>query len=225
MRREDIIREIDRRVRRNDVLQPDMIAWLGRVIDGLAARGIALTYLVRHLNDLADAVARRLSALVQEGRKQAFQRSLLGGPDSVRLSDRHVFTFSPEPTDYPARWSFGGRSVFNKHYYPRPGELDDDIEQEETACAIELDRMDEVACWVRNLERQPEKSFWLPTSRDRFYPDFVAQLADGRLFVVEYKGAHLWAGAQEDRDIGKVWATASGGTLHVPDGDRSEGCR
>lgn len=156
-----------------------------------------------------DAVGSRLSALVLEGRRQAYQRSLLGGPVGVRLSDRYVFTFSPEPTDYPARWSFGGRWVFNKHYYPRPGELDDDIEQEETACAIELDRMDEVAFWVRNLECQPEKSFWLPTSHDRFYPDFVAQLNDGRLFVVEYKGAHLWDGAQEDRDIGAVWATAS----------------
>ena len=30
---------------------------------------------------------------------------------------------------------------------------------------------------------------WLPTSTDRFYPDFVAMLQDGRIFVVEYKGA------------------------------------
>jgi hypothetical protein len=29
---------------------------------------------------------------------------------------------------------------------------------------------------VRNLALQPERSFWLPTSTDRFYPDFVALL-------------------------------------------------
>lgn len=211
VRRGDVIRELDRRVRRDDVLQPDMIAWLGRVLDGLEARGIALTYLARHMNDLADAVARQLAALVQEGRTQAFQRALFDGPDKARLSDRYAFSYSPDPADYPARWLFSGRWVFNKHYYPRPGELDNDSKQEETACAIELDGIEEVQFWVRNLERQPEKSFWLPTPKDRFYPDFVAQLKDGRMLVVEYKGAHLWSGAQGDRDIGDVWARASEG--------------
>jgi len=33
--------------------------------------------------------------------------------------------------------------------------------------------------WVRNIERQEQFSFWLPTSTDYFYPDFVAELADG----------------------------------------------
>ena len=53
----------------------------------------------------------------------------------------------------------------------------------------------------------------MPTSTDRSDPDFVAELADGRILVIEYKGAHLYdAGdAREKRDIGKVWASASGG--------------
>ncbi|MEK6245501.1 MAG: hypothetical protein AABM33_13490 [Pseudomonadota bacterium] len=67
--------------------------------------------------------------------------------------------------------------------------------------------------WVRNLERQPVASFWLPTSTDRFYPDFVVQLNDGRILVVEYKGAHLFNGddSKEKRTIGEVWAAASKG--------------
>lgn len=114
---------------------------------------------------------------------------------------------------YPARWSFGGLYTFKKHYYPLPGELQDDLAREETACAIELDRLPQLKFWVRNLERQPESSFWLPTSTDRFYPDFVAQLEDGRILVVEYKGAHLYDNpdSKEKRDIGQVWAVASGG--------------
>jgi type III restriction enzyme len=70
--------------------------------------------------------------------------------------------------------------------------------------------------WVRNLERQPEASFWLPTSTDRFYPDFVAELTDGRLFVVEYKGADRYSNddSREKRDIGSVWAAASNGRCH-----------
>ena len=165
----------------------------------------------RHLNRLAEAIANRIDGLVQSQRRAVFQRSLLDGADQVRLSDFHQFRFDPDR--YPARWLFNGRYNFQKHYYPRPGELDDDLMQEETACAIELDSLPEVTFWVRNLERQPESSFWLPTSTDRFYPDFVARLHDGRLFVVEYKGADRYSNddSREKRDIGSVWGAASSG--------------
>lgn len=131
----------------------------------------------------------------------------------VRL-DRHV-QFHFDPQVYPARWLYPAtaRYKFRKHYYPLPGELKEDIDAEETACAIELDRLDAVKCWVRNLERQPEASFWLPTSTDRFYPDFVAELTDGRLFALEYKGGDRYSNddSKEKRDIGTVWAAASQG--------------
>ncbi|KPK65113.1 MAG: hypothetical protein AMK73_03870 [Planctomycetes bacterium SM23_32] len=60
---------------------------------------------------------------------------------------------------------------------------------------------------MRNLERRPDHSFWLPTSTDRFYPDFVAKLRDGRYLVVEYKGAHIWSNAdsREKRALGELW--------------------
>lgn len=209
--REYVIRELDRRVRRDDVLQPDMIAWLGRILDALMARGIELNYMARHLNKLAEAVAKRMDALVKSQRACVFQRSLLDGPDKVRLTDFHQFQF--DPNTYPARWLFNGRYNFQKHYYPRPGEMDDDLMQEETACAVELDSLSQVEHWVRNLALQPERSFWLPTSTDRFYPDFVAMLKDGRFFVTEYKGADRFSDddSREKRDIGAVWAAASTG--------------
>jgi type III restriction enzyme len=211
VRREDVIRELDRRVRRGDVLQPDMIAWLGRVLDGLIARGIELNYVVRHLNQLATAIAKRMDALVKEQRSAVFQRSLLDGEHKVCLTDFHQFQF--DPNNYPARSLFNGRYQFKKHYYPRPGEMDDDLMQPETACAIEIDQLDEVQYWVRNLALQPQYSFWLPTATDRFYPDFVALLRDGRILVVEYKGGHLFTDddSREKRDIGAVWAAASEG--------------
>ncbi|CAG1021511.1 hypothetical protein MTYM_01048 [Methylococcales bacterium] len=63
------------------------------------------------------------------------------------------------------------------------------------------------------LLRRPQTSFWLPTSTDRFYPDFVAELHDGRIFVIEYKGAHLadTADTHEKRNIGQLWAEKNGG--------------
>lgn len=211
IRREDVIRELDRRVRRDDVLQPDMIAWLGRVLDELQRRGVSLTYAARHLNQLSECLGRRIGRLVQEQRRSLFQQRLIDGPERVRLDQFHQFSFRPDV--YPARWTFNGRYNFARHYFGRPGELDDDIAQEETACAIEIDSLQEVRFWVRNLERQPETSFWLPTSSDRFYPDFVARLVDGRLFVVEYKGADRYSNddSREKRDIGAVWAASSAG--------------
>lgn len=209
--RDEVIRALDRRVRREDVLQPDMIAWLGRMIDALEARGVTLTHMARHINGLADAVAARLKALSEAGRAEAFQTCLFGPAARPSLADFQAFSYDPDA--YPARWSFGGRWIFGKHFYALPGELDDDIRTEETTCAIELDSLAEVKWWVRNLERQPEASFWLPTSTDRFYPDFVAELTDGRMLVVEYKGAHLFGNAdsKEKRDIGAAWAGASKG--------------
>ena len=213
IRREDVLRVLDRRLRRDAILQPDMIAWLGRMLDGLVARGFELTYLARHLNDLADAAAAQLAKLLKGEKRVAFQQSLLAGPQQVRI-DRHI-VFHFDPQVYPARWFYPAtaRYRFRKHYYPLPGELKEDIDAEETACAIELDRLDPVKRWVRNLERQPEASFWLPTSTDRFYPDFVAELTDGRLLALEYKGGDRYSNddSKEKRDIGTVWAAASDG--------------
>ena len=63
---------------------------------------------------------------------------------------------------------------------------------------------------MRNTVRQPN-SFWLQTSSDKFYPDFVALLNDGRVLVVEYKGSHLATAedAKEKRLIGELWAERS----------------
>jgi type III restriction enzyme len=44
--------------------------------------------------------------------------------------------------------------------------------------------------WVRNLDTAP-CGFGLPTSRGPLLADFVAELVDGRVAVLEFKGAHL----------------------------------
>ncbi|QAU24922.1 hypothetical protein EO087_13755 [Dyella sp. M7H15-1] len=211
IRREDLLRALDRRLRRDDILQADMIAWLGRVLDGLQARGFELAYLMRHARTLADVMAERLAYLLRQERHAAFQQSLLDGHSRIRIDSRMAFQF--DSANYPARWWYDGTYRFKKHYYPLPGELKGDNDAEETQCAIVLDSSATVERWVRNLERQPMASFWLPTSTDRFYPDFIARLKDGRLCAVEYKGGYLESNndSREKRDIGSVWAAASEG--------------
>ena len=83
---------------------------------------------------------------------------------------------------------------------------------EEFECAKFLDNMKEVETWVRNLDRR-NHSFSLPTTTDKFYPDFVCRLKDKRILVVEYKGKDRWSNddSKEKRAIGKMWAELSGG--------------
>ena len=95
--------------------------------------------------------------------------------------------------------------------FPVIGELKSD--GEEFDCAVYLDEHDAVVRWVRNLERRPDGSFWLQTSTDKFYPDFIAELTDGRILVVEYKGADRWSNddSKEKRAVGELWADRSQG--------------
>jgi type III restriction enzyme len=72
--------------------------------------------------------------------------------------------------------------------------------------------LEKVKYWVRNIERS-NYSFFLPTSTDKFYPDFVALLTDGRILAVEYKGEHLLSNddTKEKENIGKFWQEKSNG--------------
>lgn len=83
---------------------------------------------------------------------------------------------------------------------------------EEYECAVLLDTRPEVHFWVRNIERS-SYSFWLQTSTDKFYPDFVALLNDGRILIVESKGEDRWTNddSKEKRLLGKLWADRSDG--------------
>ncbi len=99
---------------------------------------------------------------------------------------------------------------FKKHFDRRIGDLE--AKGEEHECAVYLDNHPKVARWARNTARQAH-SFWLQTSSDRFYPDFLALLNDGRVLAVEYKGAPYATNddSKEKQLIGELWAERSGG--------------
>ena len=61
--------------------------------------------------------------------------------------------------------------------------------------------------WVRDLVRQSVCSFWLPNSIDKFYPNFVPRLTDGRFLAVGYKGKDRRddIDSTEKKTIGDVW--------------------
>jgi type III restriction enzyme len=114
---------------------------------------------------------------------------------------------------------YRGSYHFTKHYYgahlihdllerTATGKL-----KEEFLCAQAIDTCPQVKHWIRNIPKQEKSSLWLPTSTDYFYPDFVAELIDGRLLVIEYKGADRWSDddSKEKRLIGRKWQDESQG--------------
>jgi hypothetical protein len=180
--------------------RPCLLKWLLALVHHLIGdRGLSLTALVRCKYLLAEAVRREIDRRRQVAIKGGFQKALPGFSAAPMLADtiggwRHAFTF--RPNQYPARPPFyAGRFRFKKHYYPIIHDLRekraDGTPAEEFVCARAIDTHPAVKHWVRNVERDERFSFWLPTATDYFYPDFVAELNDGRVLVVEYKGAHL----------------------------------
>jgi len=213
----DLLRWLDDRLHERSIAQSERIAWLAKVLTWLQReRKYTLTALVRHRNQLANAARERLETLRGEAQKTGMQLTLAGSDPRGCISGDYTFAFGRGR--YPARPPYyEGRHRFHKHYYGASmiGDLKDAPPREtdhEIHCAVAIDEMDEVRHWVRNIPRFPEYSFWLPTASDRFYPDFVCELNDGRLLVVEYKGAGYKTSddSHEKRAIGEFWARASG---------------
>ncbi len=106
---------------------------------------------------------------------------------------------------------FSIRIAEPKHFFPEIGNLDD--EGEEFDCVVFLStELRGVKYWVRNVERKPS-SFSLQTATDRFYPDFICKLEDGRILAVEYKNSRDYdlPDNEEKRRLGALWEMRSGG--------------
>lgn len=172
---------------------------------------IPLEQLARHQHPLVQRLAQRIDEMRGKAAKSAFRQLVLDGGWALEASATHSFRFEPTCYPVPANKRYQGRFRFDKHYYPVLSDLADG--SEEMLCAIAIDQHPRVRHWVRNLDSDPVAGFWLPTSSGRFYPDFVCELTDGRLFVAEYKGEHLRTVPREieKSQVGAVWAANSGG--------------
>lgn len=206
----ELTRWLDKELKQPDVQQAVMLGWIGKALAYLIDRQkFDLATLGRAKFILVRALAEKIAAARKKSYANGYQETLFSPQAAVETSFDYAFSF--QPSNYPANWFYKGGCKFPKHYYPVPGELES--KGEEFECAQALEWTSEIRFWVRNLDSRPHASFWLPTSTDRFYPDFVALLEDGRLLVVEYKGV-LTAqtkDTEEKRTIGELWENKSGG--------------
>ncbi len=213
----DLVRWLDRECRHVDNGQAALVKWLLAVTCHLIAdRGFSLTALVRGKYLLAEAIRREIDRRRQLAVKHGFQKALPGFTASPVLADSFRYAFIFQPNQYPARPPFySGRYRFRNHYYPIIHDLRekraDGTPAEEFVCARAIDTHPAVKRWVRNVERDERFSFWLPTATDYFYPDFVAELKDGRVLVVEYKGKlQVHEDTREKEQVGRQWEASSG---------------
>ena len=214
----DLIGWLDQTIRDPKVKQPVMREWIAEAIDGLmVGRGYSLSQLLQGQFVLRKKLQEQLDISKRNAIAQGFQAVLFSDIEVVETSmdPGYAFTYPADMLLYPGRTYYNGDYRFTKHFYPIPGDLNwktgNQKETEEFQCARTLDMLDEVKYWVRNLVDPSQ--FWMPTAYQRTYPDFVALLNDGRLFVVEYKGADRYSNedSQTKKLVGELWAARSRG--------------
>jgi type III restriction enzyme len=214
---QDLVRWLDVQVRRPYLHQSQVLAYLTKMLSFLMHDAkLSLTALVRARFQLADAIKLELERLRKLAMEKGFQARLFE-MSVPQLEDVAQYNFTFDAGRYPARNTYQGSYEFNKHFY---GDIHDLREKtvagktaEEFRCAMAIDAHPKIKRWVRNIERQETCSFWLPTASDYFYPDFVAELADGRVLAVEYKGEPYKTNddSREKQQVGHQWEKSSEG--------------
>jgi type III restriction enzyme len=222
----DLTNWLDRQIPHPDITRTEATLFIHRVLTGLLeSRGLTVEQLAEQKFRLRRAVAEKIDAHRRTANTETYQRLLFSDAAEMVVGPEIVFDLSEEK--YAPNWYYEGAYQFRRHLFRRAGELKP--EGEETECAIFLDQLDGVARWVRNLERRPASSFWLQTATDKFYPDFIAELTDGRLLVVESKGADRWSNddSREKRALGGLWEARSAGRclFVMPNGTDFEAIR
>lgn len=198
--------------------QAERRAWLAAVVKHqLHDGGVPLVALAQARFQLARALQAHAQTLYDTAARRAFGQLVLGlaapeggQPWRVAPDWQHPHVFEPGRYPAPVASRYSGRYRFARHYFPVLADLKDG--GQEFQCAQLIDRHPAVRHWVRNLDTAP-CGFGLPTSRGRFYADFVAELTDGRVALLEFKGAHLLNDPHEieKRQVGELWARASQG--------------
>ncbi|WP_309678918.1 DEAD/DEAH box helicase family protein [Polaromonas sp.] len=208
---DDLVRWLDQSLFQKlpELTQGQRNAYFSAVVSHLMhEKGLPLLTLAKARFRLAQDIEARVGDLKDKAAKTQFRQLVLEGAWEIAPDWTRPLLFEANRYPVPAGSRYGGRYEFRKHFYPVLADLKDG--GEEFACAQLLDQHAKVKHWVRNLTSAP-CGFALATSRGRFFPDFVAELLDGRIAVVEYKGAHLLNDPYEieKRQIGELWARKS----------------
>ncbi|MGH9432225.1 MAG: DEAD/DEAH box helicase family protein [Terriglobia bacterium] len=206
-----LVNWLDFQIRHVDIARSQSALFIHYAVTNLMeSRKVTIEQLARRKFGLRDAIAAKIEKHRQSEASKGYS-ALLFGEGSTKLEVSPKLNFYFDENRYYPKWRYQGSFTFSKHYFPNVGELESTGEEFE--CARFIDTQNAVWYWVRNIERRQQFSFWLQTSTDKFYPDFLVLLHDGRILVVEYKGTDRWSDddSKEKRALGELWAERSGG--------------
>tara|TARA_R110000868_G_scaffold411715_1_gene707937 strand:+ start:5809 stop:8457 length:2649 start_codon:yes stop_codon:yes gene_type:complete len=202
-----LVNWIDRGISHPDITKPAARIFIQKALEALQTiKGYSLDEMARYKAELRRSLADEIQTLRQE--REAGCYAALFSDDAQFFATDSGMALVFDDQSYAYNQPYKGARRFNKHYFPIIGDLKP--RGEEFDCAVFLDEHPSVRHWVRNVDRKPN-AFWLQLPSGKFYPDFVALLTDGRILVVEYKGADRLAGAQDKLKIGELWAESSDG--------------
>ncbi len=104
---------------------------------------------------------------------------------------------------------FERRHIFSHHAFDLIAEMNG----EEAECATRIDGHTNVARWIRNPSTPTQGGYWLPKSPGRFFPDFIVELRNGVIVLVEYKMGKMSSDPEEKHKlaVGELWAERSKG--------------
>ncbi len=210
---EALVLWLEHQVREIDLHPSELLKWLRYLTDHLIRmRNLSISALMQCKFLLAQKIRHKIDEIRRQERECVYQRYLLAPRAKPEISFDHNFTFQAgvyrNVRRYRGHWK-PGKHFLGPDAVPA---FDGTTDGEEILCAQVIDSLSDVVFWLRNVARHPA-SFSLPTATGRFYPDFLAKLKDGRLLVVEYKGAHIAESSDtmEKRTIGELWQRQSGG--------------
>ena len=209
---DQLVRWVTKEVKRYDVIQSALIQFVSRVVNDylIGQRHYTVAKLVQFRVPLVNSIRELLNENYEKAVQKGFQKVLklaCETPDSA--SYHKIF----EPGKYAPSNIYEkktGSRIFTKHFYPQIHDLkyktDKGEVTEEYLCAEAIDTSKYVKRWIRIIEKK-DYSFYLPVPTGRFFPDFVAELSDGRILVVEYKGENLYSNADSSmkRLSGEIW--------------------
>ncbi len=136
---EKLVLWLDSHVPHPDIVQPQSLIFLGRLIDCLIkTRGTSLDDLVRDRLRLREAVEAKINGYRADAATKGFQAILDGiAPARAEVSAERVFTY---PIDYPVGEPYQGTHQFAKHYYRSIAAMN----HEEELCAQLIDSLPDV---------------------------------------------------------------------------------
>jgi len=206
----ELIKWLFQNVQHDAIPPAQMLKYLSKVIDYLVEeRKLKLEHLIFLKRQLRDILVNKIKYYIEEAKKKGYQRILGFKDNTIRDESRFElgknFEFKAE---YPVIELYQGSYDYKKHYH----KIISHMNGEEEECASIIDSNPNVDVWLRNLDRNKDYAFWLQTSTDKFYPDFIVKLTDGTIVIVEYKNDRDYSNDDsiEKRRIGEIYAAING---------------